>query len=111
MSKIELKVTKWNVEETTGYKPITTFWTDFCIAEAFGKKGVLETYERAFKEWKDDYKHLTELAMVVNWKCFQHYEHDNELARLYSDLYYRTDEYAYGHLEGEEANYYYRILD
>ena len=33
METITIKTTGWNVEAMTGYKPITTFWTDFSIAE------------------------------------------------------------------------------
>lgn len=38
--------------EATGYEPISTFWTDFSIADTFGKEAVKDTYERAFAEWK-----------------------------------------------------------
>lgn len=34
----------------------TTFWSDFSIADAFGVNAVKDTYKRAFKEWKDDYR-------------------------------------------------------
>lgn len=37
-------MTKWNIESMCGYKPITTFWNDFEIAEIFGKKAVIDTY-------------------------------------------------------------------
>lgn len=30
----------WTIEETTGYKPLTTFYTDFSIAEKFGLDGI-----------------------------------------------------------------------
>ena len=29
-------MSKWNIEEFCGYKPITTFWDDFSIADVFG---------------------------------------------------------------------------
>lgn len=37
---ISLGLPKWNVEEELGYKPITSFWQDFSIAERFGGKAV-----------------------------------------------------------------------
>ena len=90
----------------------TTFWDDFSIADKFGVKAVKDTFKRAFAEWKDDYVYLTELTMVVNWKCWQHYEKDNtELSKLYSDYYYKCDAYAYKHLKGDELSYYYRMTD
>lgn len=67
-----MKIKDWNIEALTGYKPITTFYTDFSIAEPFGESAIKDTYERAFKIWKSDYKYLTELVMVLNWKCWEH---------------------------------------
>ena len=42
-------VPDWNIEKLTGYKPITTYYSDFSIAEKFGLKEVENTYRRAFK--------------------------------------------------------------
>lgn len=61
----------------TGYEPITTFWDDFTIADKYGESGIRDTYKRAFKAWKKDYKFLTELVMVLNWKCWYHHERNN----------------------------------
>lgn len=103
-------MTNWNIEEVTGYKPITTFWQDFSIADLFGTSAILDTYKRAFEEWKDDYKYLTELVMVLNWKSWQ-YEDKPELCKLYSDLYYKTDNYALDNLKGAEKQYYFNTTD
>lgn len=56
-----MKITDWNIEQLVGYKPITTFFTDFSIADNFGESAVIDTYNRAFEYWKSDYKYLTEL--------------------------------------------------
>ena len=45
-----MKVSVWNIEAITGYKPITTFWMDFSIADNFGKSAVKDTFNRAFEE-------------------------------------------------------------
>ena len=68
----------------TGYECFTTFFEDFTIAEKFGIDAVKDTYNRAFKEWKSNYKYLTELVMILNWKIWQHYEKNDELATLYN---------------------------
>ena len=31
-----MTIKTWNIEELTGYKPFTTFYEDFSIADAFG---------------------------------------------------------------------------
>jgi len=100
------------VNEMNGYKFQTTFWNDFSIADKFGANAVKDTYKRAFNEWKDDYIYLTELVLVLNWKCWQHYEDGNQkLSEVYSDLFYKAQDYAYENLEGDELSYFYRTTD
>lgn len=94
-----------------GYETITTFWDDFTIADFFGVSAVQDTYNRAFKEWKNDYKFLTELVMVLNWKIWQHYKTNEQLANVYNNLWMEADEYACDNLEGDELMYFYRITD
>lgn len=98
----------WNIE---GYKPITTFYEDFSIADLFGVAAIRDTYNRAFEEWKGDYKYLTELVMVLNWKIWEYYEIDDEYANLYNELWGEADDYAVYNLEGSELNYFYRVTD
>ena len=45
-----------------GYELQTTFWNDFSIADRFGLSAIQDTFNRAFKEWKENYKYLTELV-------------------------------------------------
>lgn len=94
-----------------GYKTITTFYQDFTIADAFGVSAIKDTYKRAFNEWKDNYKYLTELVMVLNWKIWEYYKVNDEYARLYNDLWMQADEYARASLHGDEAYYFYRVTD
>ena len=78
-----LTVENWTIEEQTGYKPITTFYTDFSIADKFGINAIQDTYNRTFKSWKSNINYITELVMVLNWKCWRWYEVNNEYSRLY----------------------------
>ena len=98
---------KWNIESELGYKPITTFWMDFSIAEQYSKAGVIDTFRRAMKEWKHNYKYLTELVMVLNHKIAQHHRTFPELANLYHQLFEQAELYAIENLRGEELQYYY----
>ncbi|MBO4719021.1 MAG: hypothetical protein J5658_04005 [Prevotella sp.] len=121
-----IQIVKWNIEEETGYKPITTFWQDFSIADKFGLPAIRDTFDRAFAEWKGNYKYLTELVMVLNHKIWQFYnmskkaqEEGNEtlakkyesFSRLYDELWRRADGYACYYLKGEEAVYYFNVTD
>lgn len=101
----------WNIESMTGYKPKTTFYMDFSIADAFGIGAVKDTYERAMNAWKSDCEYLTELVMVLNWKIFEHYERNDTLAKLYDELWRKTDEYAVTHLKDDELTYFFRTTD
>lgn len=96
----------------TGYEPQTTFWQDFSIADRFGAYAIVDTYNRAFNEWKTNYIYLTELVMVLNHKCWAFYHlKKNDLCELYKSLYERADEYALDNLKGEELEYFIRTTD
>lgn len=94
-----------------GYETITTFYEDFTIADRFGVSAIRDTFNRAFNEWKNNYKYLTELVMVLNWKIWEHYEKNETLAKVYNDLWQEADGYACENLHGEEAEYFYRVTD
>lgn len=109
---MDIKIKDWNIEALTGYKPKTTFYTDFSIADAFGEDAIRDTYKRAFEEWHEDHKFLTEFVMVLNWKIWEHYKSGNQkFARLYNDLWEEADHYAVTHLKGDELAYFYRTTD
>ena len=106
-----MKIAYFNSEEMFGYTQITTFFQDFSIAENFGISAVKDTYRRAFKAWKTDYKYLTELVLVLNWKIWQHYGKNDTLAKVYNDLWEMADAYAVENLKGDELRYFYRTTD
>lgn len=100
--------------EIFGYILKTTFWTDFVIAEKLsGESGVRDTYRRATREWrKGDIEHYTELVMTLNWRLWALYEQGNqELARVYDELWREEHDYALTHLKGDDLTYYIRTTD
>lgn len=127
----------YNIETNTysdGFS--TTFWQDFSIADhtiqlkqtdknlfSFANveptngnedkkiKAIKDTFNRAFKEWKKDYRYLTDLVLQLNHKIWQWYEVNEEIAEVYNELWLQADKYACTHLKGEELKYFYRILD
>lgn len=101
----------WRIKELTGYVPITSFYRDFSIADNFGLSAIKDTYQRAFSEWKSDYKYLTELVLALNWKIWEHNETNPSFAKLYNRLYEEARDWALSHLKGEELKYYIRTTD
>lgn len=97
--------------EMIGYEEKTTFWSDFSIADAFGREAIRDTFNRAFKEWKSNYIYLTELVMVLNHKIWQWYEESPEYGKLYDELWRKADEYALDNLKGEELSYFLHTTD
>ena len=98
------------------YATFTTFWSDFSIAERFGYEAIDDTAARAYKEWKNDVKYLTELVMILNHKCWMYYHDGAEaLSDHYSDLYYKYYEKALNYLDKkgnkEDISYFIRTLD
>ena len=97
--------------QENGYELQTTFWEDFSIADRFGLAAVLDTFNRAFREWKGDYKFLTELTLVLNHKIWQYYENRPDMAVLYNPLWEQADQYAKENLKGNELSYYWEVTD
>lgn len=94
------------------YKFQTTFWQDFSIADAFGNDAIKDTFNRAFKEWKTDLVYVTELAIVMNWKCWFWYDkNDHERSKLYADYYYQVHEWCLDNLKGKDLEYYIKTTD
>lgn len=106
-----MTIKTWNIEALTGYKPFTTFYEDFSIADAFGISAIKDTYKRAFKSWKYNHKYITELIMALNWKIHEHYGTNDAYARVYDELWREADEWAMDNLKGEELQYYLRTTD
>lgn len=90
----------------TGYKPKTTFWRDFSIAEWYGEKAIRNTYKRAFNEWKSNIEYLTELVLVLNWKIWQLYPIKEDIAKVYNELWEEADAYCMDNLKGDDLQYF-----
>lgn len=77
----------------------------------FGVDAIRDTYSRAFEEWKENYKYLTELVMILNWKIWEHYESNKTYAEVYDELFHKAQAYAWENLKGEELQYFYSTTD
>lgn len=98
--------------DMSGYKPQTTFWSDFSIADKFGEKAVRDTFKRAFDEWKTNHIYLTELVLILNWKIWEWHELGNDsLAKVYDELWGFADNYALENLQGDEKSYFLHTTD
>lgn len=101
----------WNPQETIGYEPKSTYYSDMSIAEPFGKKAILDTYKHAMKFHGKDVEMMAELAMIFSWKSLEHYEKNDALSALYSDLYYRHCDFVCNTFEPEAVQKFYEIID
>lgn len=108
---MNIMLENWTIEEMTGYKPITTFYLDFSIADKFGTTAIQDTYNRAFAEWKTNVKYITELVMVLNWKIFRWFGHNDEYAQLYDRLWKEADAWCMENLKGEDLDYFINTTD
>ena len=55
--------------------------------------------------------YLTELVMVLNHKIWRYYQNNDELARLYNDLWVKASDYALDNLTDAELDYYLEVTD
>ena len=97
--------------EMSGYQPKTTFWSDFSIADAFGESAIKDTYRRAFNDWKNNAEYITELTLILNWKIYQHYKTNKNIAELYDQLWKKTDAWCMSNLKNKDLEYYIRVTD
>ena len=121
MSKIEtikmpLSIEHLNrdmVKEMIGYELITTFYEDFSIAEMFGgTKAIKDTYKRVLKDWGNNYKYITELYMILNWKIWKKQEKKQyEFSDLYYELWTDLEEWVDDHFSDDEMKYFIRTTD
>lgn len=108
---MSLSYKDWNIEAITGYKPKTTFYMDFGIAEHFGASAIRDTCRRAFEQWRSNVEYLTELVMVLNWKIWEHYETKPALAQLYTELWEKVNYWAMHNLTGDDLSYFFSTTD
>lgn len=102
----------WNIEEMTGYKPISTYYTDFGIAEWYGEDAIRDTYAMAVDNWGKSIEWMTEIVMVLNWKIWEHYHGGNDkLAKLYDELWRKAEDYVVKNFKGDDLSYFYRVTD
>lgn len=90
----------------------TTFFSDLSIAEfVSGAKGVKSTYNDIVNSWLSDVEYFTEFVVCLNMKCWEHYERNEGLSALYSDLFYKANDLAYSTYKGEDLDYYFNMID
>lgn len=94
-----------------GYKTKATFWEDFSVADAFGVDAIRDTFDRSFRDWKNNLEYITELAMVMSWKSCWYYGKNEEYMNLYSDLYHKVDNWCMDNLKGNDLSYYLDTTD
>lgn len=109
--EIRISYKEWNINNLIGYEPKTTAYMDLGIAENYGYQAVVNTYHRLFKEFKKDYKLITELTMALNWKIYEHFERKVDLSALYDKLFKECRDWCQNNLKGKELEYYYRTTD
>ena len=115
------KLPEWHMADEIGYEPKTTFWQDFSIAERFGSEAIIDTFTRAFAEWRNNVVYIAELALVLNHKGFFYYalseklaDISEELARvgeLYFTLYRELHDWARDFFDGDDGQYYFDVVD
>lgn len=110
-----MTIKNWNIEEMTGYTPITTYYQDFSIADKFGTNAIKDTYNRVKNELAEDYngnyKEFTEFVMALNWKIWEHYQSNDTLAKLYNTLWEQADIIAQEQLTDDKLSYFYSTTD
>lgn len=114
------KLPAWDMAQQIGYEPKTTFWQDFSIADIYGPEAIMDTFRRAFSEWRDDVEYIAEMSLVLNHKGLWYHtaseQHGGDealsvISELYFTLWENLHDWARKHFTGEEGEYYFNVTD
>lgn len=95
-----------------GYTRKTTFFSDLSLAEWLGADSVRDTYNNVVKSWFNDKVYFTEFVMSLNWKIWEQNARGNEeLARVYDELWKKADTLVMEKWTGEDLSYYLQTTD
>ena len=87
----------------------------FCIEEDYNRDNISQLAANLYDKYGDNYTYLTELVMILNHKCWEKYNQDRILSKIYEELYYKYDELAIEQLSRagheDELHYYLSELD
>lgn len=106
------------------YNVVSTFASDYAIADAFGAASVEDTYRRSLTSFSSDIYMLTEMALVLNWAIWRYYElaqdycsknedyeNEDKLSRMYDKLWKELDGYIMKNFKGDELEFYLKVTD
>ena len=93
-------------------RPNTLFYADFSVADVYGEKSIQESYNNCFNSWKNNVRYFTEFVATLNHKLWYWHEAGiEEYTTLYDKLWKEADQYGCKHFKGEDADYYFAVLD
>lgn len=94
-----------------GHTAKTTFFGDLSIAEFYGVEGIKDTYNRVLQEWGDNVEYFAEFVVALNHKIWAWYKVNEEIGRLYNDLWKQAEQYAADHFNDDELEVFYNLTD
>lgn len=90
----------------------TTFFSDLSIAECYGVRAVADTYRRVMRSWGNNLEYMCEWVICLNQKIWQHHDTNNDnIAKVYDELWRRADAHCRNYFKGEELSKYYAYID
>lgn len=90
----------------------TTFAMDFSIADAFGPEAIRDTFADSLDYALSDARYFAELVMVLNHKIWEWYQVNEEITKVYDELWCKADSMInYDHFSKEDVQYILRYLD
>jgi hypothetical protein len=92
----------------------TTFYADFFVAwKVGGVKGIKDTYNKCFKQYKTDIKYMVELTGALNHMLWHTHSvlGDHEITRLFEELYFKNHKYCCNNFKDDDLEFYTMVLD
>lgn len=101
------------LSRSTDYRSISDYWDRYSIAEKESLDAVKIVNKAIFEEAKDDYKLITEMALVLIYKIVDCNEKPSKkrLCGFYRDFYEEVNSYAVTHLKANKLDYYFAVTE
>lgn len=91
--------------------PSNTFRQDFLIAERLGEGAIRDTFNRCEREWIKDPAMFAAFVVTLNHRIWDLYKSNEQLARVYNELWDKANTKAWETFKDEDARLYFQLTD
>lgn len=82
------------------------------MTDLFSVMAIKDTYKNSMQYAKTNYKYLTELSLVLNYRLWMHDRNGSKvIAKVYDEIWHKCHNYVINNMKGEEFRFYDDAID